>query len=124
MTRHIDLELAESDLRRRLFGGLDAREQFLDPQHELARTERLRDVIVGAELEPEHAIHFRRARGEHQNRNRSGRRIAAENLADLEPVDFRQHQIEDDQRRPFIARRGRARVRPWRRAARTRPPSV
>ena len=48
--------------------------------------ERLGDVVVGAELEPDDAVVLVAARGEHDHRNR---RLGAEPPADLDAVDAR-----------------------------------
>ena len=71
-----------------------AAQQRADPRAELADRERLRDVVVRAELEPEHLVELVVARGEHDDRHRARR---PQPLADLEPVEPRQHQVEHDQ---------------------------
>ena len=64
------------------------------PAAELADRERLRDVVVGAELEPEHLVQLVVAGGQHDDRHAARRPQA---LADLEPVQLRQHQVEHDE---------------------------
>ena len=61
---------------------------------ELADRERLRDVVVGAELEPDHLVELVVAGREHDDRHGAAR---PEALADLEPVELRQHQVEHDE---------------------------
>src|SRR5207248_3477790 len=61
---------------------------------ELAHRERLRDVVVRAELEAEHLVELLGLRGEHDDRHRGAR---AELTADLEAVDLRQHYVEHDE---------------------------
>jgi len=61
------------------------------PRQQLARLERLRQVVVGADLEPDHAVHRVAARGEHQHRGIGARTQPA---ADFQPVDVRQRQVE------------------------------
>ena len=61
---------------------------------ELADRERLRDVVVRAELEPEHLVELVVAGGEHHDRDAALRPQA---LAHLEPVEPRQHHVEDDE---------------------------
>ena len=56
--------------------------------------ERLRDVVVRAELEPDDLVQLVVAGREHDDRHRAAR---AEPLADLEPVDPRQHDVEHDE---------------------------
>ncbi len=58
--------------------------------------ERLRQVVVGADLEPDDLVDVLVARGEHQDRHV---RVLAQPLADLDPVDVGEHQVEHDQRR-------------------------
>ena len=61
---------------------------------ELADRERLRDVVVRAELEPEHRVELVVAGGQHDDRHRA---LCAQSLADLEPVELRQHDVEHDE---------------------------
>ena len=78
-------------------GRCDAAQQRGDPRGQLLRAERLGDVVVGAELEARDAIGFFAARRQHDDRDRRGRRIGAQRLADPQAVQPRQHQIEDDE---------------------------
>ena len=48
-----------------------------DPRAQLARAERLGDVVVGAQLEAEHLLGLLRPRREHQDRRRHAARAAA-----------------------------------------------
>ena len=68
----------------------------LDARDELARVERLRHVVVGADLEPDDLVDVLVARGQHQHRHVG---VLADPLADLDAVDVRQHQVEHDERR-------------------------
>jgi hypothetical protein len=96
--RHVDAQLAHLDdlvvqplarpRRRR------APQQRAHATAELADRERLRDVVVRAQLEPEHLVELVVAGGEHDDRHRA---LGAEPLADLEPVELRQHQVEHDE---------------------------
>jgi hypothetical protein len=61
---------------------------------ELADRKRLGDVVVRPELEPEHLVQLVVARGQHDDRNRA---VGAQPLAHLEPVELRQHQVENDE---------------------------
>ena len=76
--------------------GDGAAQDRLDPRDELARVERLRQVVVGADLEPDDLVDVLVARGQHQDRHVGA---LADPLADLDAVDVRQHQVEHDQRR-------------------------
>ena len=61
---------------------------------QLARRERLRHVVVGAELEPDDPVGLLAARGEHDHRQLGAR---ADPAAELEPVRARKHHVEDDE---------------------------
>ena len=63
---------------------------------ELARVERLRQVVVGADLEPDDLVDVLVASGQHQDRDVG---VLADALADLDAVEVGQHQVEHDQRR-------------------------
>src|ERR671912_522384 len=69
-------------------------EQGADTAPELADGERLRDVVVGAELEPEHLVQLVVAGRQHDDRHRA---LGAEPFANLQPVQSRQHQIQHDE---------------------------
>src|SRR6266516_7940481 len=60
---------------------------------ELARRERLRQVIVGAELEPGDSVGLLVARGEHEDWHV---RASPHQPGDVEPVDAGQADVEDD----------------------------
>ena len=72
-----------------------APQRGLHARAELAHRERLGDVVVGPELEAEHLVDLLRLGREHDDRH--GRALRAQPLADLEPVDPRQHQVEHDE---------------------------
>ena len=95
---HLARVAPQDDLARRqhlvLVALLGAAEDRLDPSRELARRERLGDVVVGAELEPRDAIGLLVARGEHDDRHL---RAGADPAADLEAVDARQADVEHDE---------------------------
>ena len=67
----------------------------VNARDELARVERLRQVIVGAHLEADDAIDFLAFRRQHDDRHRFAG--AAQSAADGQPVLARQHQVEHDQ---------------------------
>ena len=97
----------QDDLARRqhvvLVALLRAAEDRLDPRRELARRERLRDVVVGADLEPRDAIGLLVARREHDDRHL---RAGADAAADLEAVDSRQADVEHDEADRVLAQLG------------------
>ena len=70
----VDLDVADQRPRRAVAGGPSvAAQDGLHPGDELARRERLGDVVVGAELEPEHAVDLVVAGGQHDDRQRRRR---------------------------------------------------
>ena len=73
---------------------LAALEEVLHAQHQLTRTERFGKVILRAELEAEHTIHFGGLRGEHKHGQIGRGGIAAVEFANLQPIHARQHQIK------------------------------
>ena len=79
------------------------RKQRTDAAPELPDRERLGDVVVGAELETEHLVELLAARGEHDDRHVA---LAAQPLAHLQPVEPREHDVEDDEVHVFLARTG------------------
>ncbi len=76
---------------------LRAPQQGADPGHELARAERLRDVVVGAELEAHDPVGLLGAGGQHDDGQRARLGRPAEGAADLQAVDAGQHEVEDDE---------------------------
>ena len=97
-------------LRRRRRGAL---EDVGDPKHQLARLERLGDVIVGADLQPVDPAFRGVARGQHHDRHRGGR---ADEAGEIEAGLARHHHVEDQEievqaRAAWRARRWRS--SPW-----------
>ena len=78
---------------RRALDGAAAGER---PQagEQLGERERLREVVVGAAVEPGDAVLDGVARGQHQDRRPDA--VVAQAAAGLEAVDARQHHVEDD----------------------------
>ena len=66
----------------------------MDPCDELARAERLRQVVVGADGEPDDEIRLGVAGGEHQHGDRA---VALDAPAHLEAVEAGEHEVEDDE---------------------------
>src|SRR6266550_6067900 len=77
-----------------LVPALGTTEDCLDPSRQLAGRERLRNVIVGAELEASDAVRLLVAGGEHDDRNL---RAGADLAADLEAVHAGQADVEHDE---------------------------
>ena len=94
----VDDQVADDETGRRargeLGGPVDAPQQGPDARHQLAHPERLGEVVVGPDREPDQDVGLVVARGQHQHRHR-GRRLDAP--ADLEPVEAGQHHVEDDE---------------------------
>ena len=88
-----------------------------DARDELARAERLGQVVVGAELEPEQLVELVVAGREHHDRDR---RVAAQLAGDVEAVEAGQAEVEDDQVGLALADRRQAPTgRRWRSARRS-----
>ena len=84
----------DDDAIGRLGGGLGPAEHRTNPGDQLPRAERLGHVVVGTELEADERVRLVAARGEHHDRDRRGRAQAAR---DVEAVEARQAEVEDDQ---------------------------
>ena len=79
-----------------------AAQERLDPAHELAQAERLGQVVVGAELEPDDLVDLVVAGGQHEDRHLgAGRPQPAQ---DLEAVHPGQAHVEDDEVRRLARR--------------------
>ena len=70
-----------------------AAQQRLDPAHQLAQPERLGQVVVGAELEPDDLVDLVVARGQDQHRHLGPR--GAQTAQDLEAVHPGEADVED-----------------------------
>ena len=82
---------------RRCPSRLDPAQQRVDAGDQFGDAEGLGDVVVGAAVEPAHALGLAAARGDQDDRRQ---RIAGTHLAaDVEPVASGQHAIEHDQGR-------------------------
>ena len=74
-----------------------------DPRDELGQLERLRHVVVRAELEPDDDVDGVRARREEDDRHLA---LAPDRAADLEPVELGEHDVEDDEVEGALAEAG------------------
>src|SRR5579875_987571 len=105
--RHLAGVAAQHDLARRqhlvLDAPLGAAEDRLDPGGELARRERLRDVVVRAELEAGDPVRLLVAGGEHHDRHL---RAGADPAADLEGVDAGQAEGEGEHAHGLVTQLG------------------
>ena len=75
-------------------------EDRLDPDDELGRRERLREVVVRAVLEPGDPVDRRAPGREDEDRRRAGLLVAPDRPDHGPPVELGQHQVEDDEGRP------------------------
>jgi signal transduction histidine kinase len=88
------IEPQTSDFDRRLaLGRLPAPHDRADPRRELPRGERLHDVVVGAELEPQDPVDLLTASGEHDDRHLGA---LADLSAQVAAVAVGQHDVEQD----------------------------
>ena len=83
-----------ANLRGRGCGG--AAKQGVNPRQQFPDAEGLGDVIIGAEVEPDHLVEFLAFGGEHQDGR--GDFLRAKLLADVVAAQARQHDIQHDQR--------------------------
>ena len=81
-------------LRSRRACAVDAAQQRMHARDELARAERLRQVVVGADGQPDDLVGLRVARGQHQHRHGP---VVLDAAAHLEAVEAGQHEVEDDE---------------------------
>src|SRR5215204_1398108 len=94
----VDQQGAVPDLRRLRLAALRGRaaQDRLDPRNELPRVERLREVVVRADLEADDLVDVFVTRRQHQDRDV---RLLPDAAADLDTIAVRKHEVEDDQRR-------------------------
>ena len=94
----VDQQVAVPDLVTFVAPAVERRaaEDALHARDELAGVEGLRQVVVGADLEPDDLVDILVAGGQHQDRHV---RSLAHAAADLDAVHVGQVEIEDDQRR-------------------------
>ena len=76
-------------------GRRGAAEQRLDARQQFADVERLGEVVVGAKLEADDAVHDLAAGAQHQDRRRHA--PLPERAAHVVPVAARQHPVENDE---------------------------
>jgi hypothetical protein len=94
--QHVEPEFVEVVFLRlgRCLGAAGAIEDRANAREELARMEGLRNVIVGAHLEADDAVHILAARREHEHGDAA---LGAQLAAKREPVDARHHEVEHDE---------------------------
>jgi hypothetical protein len=90
----IDAQLADLDGPDAAGSPIGPAQDGLDPCHQLARVERLDDVVVGADFEADDAIDLVAPRGEHDD----GRFTHPTQLAGhIQAIHARQHEVEHDE---------------------------
>jgi D-alanyl-D-alanine carboxypeptidase/D-alanyl-D-alanine-endopeptidase (penicillin-binding protein 4) len=92
--RRVDLQLADGDPRLAERGRHGATKDGAHARGKLARRERLGDVVVGAELEPDDPIGLLPTRREHDHGQLGA---GADPAAEREPVGAGQHDVEHDE---------------------------
>jgi hypothetical protein len=90
----IHLDAADPQYLARLL--LHASKDRSDAQYELARAERLHDVVVCSELESDDTIDFFAAGGQHDDRYAARAFMLPQSPADFDPVNVGEHEVEDD----------------------------
>ena len=94
----LDVELDRPEpqrgARRPRRGPVHPAQQGVHPGGQLAGAERLREVVVGADRQPDHQVGLGVPSGEHQHRDRP---VPLDPSAHLEAVEARQHEVEDDE---------------------------
>jgi hypothetical protein len=101
--REIDHQRLEGDALLRDLVAAVAPENRLDAQHQLARRERLDDVVVRPQLEADHAVGLGAARGQHDDRDAAGLLLLAQDAGHLGAGEGREHQVEHHQVGAFAA---------------------
>jgi hypothetical protein len=109
----VEGERAGGDARRRRRvgrGSAEARtaQQYFRAREELAHRERLAQVVVGPDLEPEHPIELFLTRG--QEDDRQPLRLQPQPSTQLEAVDVGQADVEDHEIRQSFGERGSRRA--------------
>ena len=89
--------------RRHLLHGAVPPEHIPQPRHQDARAERLRDIVLRAELDACDDIGLLALRGDHHDRDRSRLLVLLHPPAHLESVEVGQHEVEDDEVRLLAA---------------------
>ena len=101
--RHIELDVgADSNHVGRGVEALGTAQHGAHSRDQLLRAERLGQVIVRAQLEPDQLVRLLGARGEHDDRHLT---VASQGAGDVQPVEPREPEVEDDQVRPPSPRR-------------------
>src|SRR5688572_3007908 len=92
------------------FGAAHAPHERANAGDELIRAERLGNVVVGADFQSHDAVGLFGPGGDHDDRQAGGGPVGAEEPADLEAADARQHDVEDGDVHRLFARDGQGLV--------------
>ena len=85
--------------------GLAPTQHGLQARHQFARLEGFGQIVVGAQLQPHHAVHHIAARGEHDNGNVA---VFADGAAEFKAVHLGQHHIQNRRVKRLAAQQGQA----------------
>jgi hypothetical protein len=94
------------------FGALDRRgpaQDGIDSSQQLARRERLGDVVVGAAFQTRHLVALFGARGKHDDRQFAGLAVTFERPREFEAAGVRKHPVDEQQVRELVGDFGAAR---------------
>src|SRR6516225_413222 len=98
----VDHDVAEGVNARGPRAAADAAQQRLDPRRQLHEPERLRHVVVRAELQADHLVDLLAPGGQHEDRHAAP--LGAKSLADLHAAELREHHVQDDDVGGVLAR--------------------
>jgi hypothetical protein len=98
------MDFSESQMIGGFTGGADAAKDGFYPKDQLARAERFRDVIIGSQFKAHYTIHLFGFRREHNHGDLRSLGILLQDLTDFQATHFREHQVQNDQRRQRIPR--------------------
>ena len=91
----VDFEVADAgDTRNQ--GRIEAAENGFHPSYQLSRTERLGDVVIGAEFQAENAIGLAGPGGQENDRSRGGMGVTANAAAKIEAITPGNHDIQQE----------------------------
>ena len=96
---HLEIGVAQHAVFRLLLGAPD---HGAHPRDQLVRAERLDDIVVGAAVQTANPVALLAARGQHDDRQRAGRRRPPDLPAYFETRDVRQHPIEQHRVGPAL----------------------